>query len=245
MSLISIIMPAYNAQYTIAQSIESILKQTHTEWELLVTDDNSTDTTKEIVLSYATKDKRIKYYLNDGVAGAWSARNNSLKYLSGEYVAFLDSDDTWESSKLALQLEAMLKSGVYASHTAYNRITSNGEVLGFKKAKKLVTYKNMLKKNEVGNLTGMYNVSKLGVIMQEPIGHEDYNMWLTILEKTDSIGVTTPLANYRVHSGSLSANKLKAAVWHFKILKKQECISSISILYYFLHYIISAVKSRV
>ncbi len=238
-------MPAYNAQHTIIQSIESILKQTHTQWELLVTDDNSTDGTKDIILNYAAKDDRIKYYLNHGVSGAWSARNNSLKYISGEYVAFLDSDDTWEPSKLVLQLEAMVENGVYASHTAYNRVDSVGAFLGFKKAKKLVTYKDMLKGNQIGNLTGIYSVSKLGVVMQEPIGHEDYDMWLRILTQTDSVGVSSPLANYRVHTNSLSANKFKAAIWHFKILKKQKFISPINIWYYFMCYFINAIKSRV
>ena len=237
-------MPAYNAQNTIAQSIESILKQTHTQWELLVTDDNSTDATKEIILSYAAKDDRIKYYLNDGVSGAWSARNNSLKYISGDYVAFLDSDDTWEPPKLALQLRAMLENGVYASHTAYNRVDSKGTFLGLKKAKKLVTYKEMLKGNEIGNLTGIYNVRKLGVMIQKPIGHEDYDMWLRVLAQTDSVGISSPLANYRVHTNSLSANKVKAAIWHFQILKNQKCISLVNVWYYFICYFINAIKSR-
>lgn len=245
MSLVSIIMPAFNAEKTIENSIRSIQNQSYTNWELLVTDDSSTDSTAKIVQELASNDKRIKYTLNKGASGAWSARNNSIKVAQGEYIAFLDSDDTWLPNKLKAQIEAMNIHNVNASHSAYYRVNESGDVLNIKKIKSRVTLKDMLKQNCIGNLTGIYNAKLLGKFYQQHIGHEDYAMWLNIIEKTDSIGIEEPVANYLVATNSLSSNKFKAATWHFKILKSSNKVNPLSVWYYFLCYVVNAVKSRV
>lgn len=243
--IVSIIMPAYNAEKTIVKSLESVLNQSFEDWELLITDDNSTDSTKDIILRYVKLDNRIKYFLNSGVNGAWSARNNSLRKVSGKFVAFLDSDDMWYPAKLALQLEAIDETGESACHSAYDRVNVEGLKIGYKAAKKLVTFEDMLKKNEIGNLTGIYDREKLGVFFQQAIGHEDYAMWLKILKNTNSVGVQMPLASYRVDNTSLSANKLQAAKWHFNILKNQDNVNYFNIWYYFFCYTYNALKLRV
>lgn len=244
MSLVSIIMPAFNAENTIKNSILSIQNQSYTNWELLVTDDNSIDSTAKIVQELASNDKRIKYALNKGESGAWSARNNSIKVAKGEYIAFLDSDDTWLPNKLKAQIEAMNIYNANASHCAYYRVNESGDVLNIKRIKSRVTLEDMLKQNCIGNLTGIYNSSVIGKFYQQNIGHEDYAMWLRILEKTDSVGVKEPLANYLVSTGSLSSNKVKAAKWHFNILRKQSGVNLLNVWYYFGLYIKNALTSR-
>lgn len=244
MPLVSIIMPAFNAEKTLLASVESVLNQTLTDWELLITDDGSTDNTKNIILELAANDRRIKYFKNKGRRGAWSARNNSLSEATGDYIAFLDSDDNWLPEKLQQQVTIMGAMGVNASHCTYNRINKHGVVLGQVKAKKYVQFKDMLKKNEIGNLTGVYNAKELGKFYQSPIGHEDYAMWLEIIQETDSVGIQEPMANYLVADNSLSSNKLKAATWHFKILRKQKSITLFNIWYYFFCYCLNAIKSR-
>ena len=245
MALVSIIMPAYNAEKTIKKSIESVQAQSFTDWELLITDDGSTDKTRDIVLTLANADGRIKYLVNKGASGAWSARNNSINAAKGTYIAFLDSDDTWLPEKLTLQINAMVAFNVNASHGAYSRVVESGQVIGVKKSAKLVCLNDMLKKNCIGNLTGIYNAKALGKFYQKAVGHEDYAMWLDILKTTDSVGIEQPIASYLVAQNSLSSNKLKAACWHFNILKKHERVGFFSIWYYFSYYIICAVKSRV
>ncbi|HAX2105484.1 TPA: glycosyltransferase family 2 protein, partial [Escherichia coli] len=102
-------MPAYNSHYTIKDTIQSVLKQTYPNWELLITDDLSSDSTPKIIKKFAAQDPRIKLYSNPVNSGAAVSRNNSLKNANGEFIAFLDSDDLWEASKLEKQILWMLK----------------------------------------------------------------------------------------------------------------------------------------
>lgn len=97
---VSIIMPAFNAKDTIAEAISSALNGTHRNIEILVTDDGSTDGTEKIVTDMARQDSRIKYYKNPKNLGAYKSRNVMLEAATGKYIAFLDSDDTWEPNKL-------------------------------------------------------------------------------------------------------------------------------------------------
>ena len=107
--LVSIITPTYNSEKFISETINSVLNQTYTNWELLITDDCSTDKTVEIVESYVKKDCRIKFFSLKKNSGAAIARNNSIKNSKGRYISFLDSDDLWLKNKLELQINFMKK----------------------------------------------------------------------------------------------------------------------------------------
>lgn len=100
--LISIIMPAYNAQQYISKTIESVISQTFTNWELIVIDDGSKDTTANIVKAFQNKDNRIKYYYQSNKKQA-AARNLGIAHSKGEWIAFLDADDLWVPTKLEVQ----------------------------------------------------------------------------------------------------------------------------------------------
>ena len=117
MPTISVIIPIYNAEATILETIESIQQQTFFDWEIVAIDDGSTDGTLELL--YSIKDERIKIfsYENSGVA---VARNRGIANASGEYIAFLDADDLWTPTKLKSQLAALQnnpKAGVAYSWT--------------------------------------------------------------------------------------------------------------------------------
>ena len=98
-NLISIIMPTYNCAKYIGLSIESVLVQTYSNWELIIVDDFSSDNTKESINIYLN-DKRIKYIKLDENKGAALARNKAIEVANGDYIAFLDSDDIWNKNKL-------------------------------------------------------------------------------------------------------------------------------------------------
>lgn len=104
--LISIIMPAYNAGRYLAESIESILSQSYTDWELLLIDDGSEDNTLEIFNRYAARDSRIKVFHKEN-GGISSARNYGLDRIEGEYVTFLDSDDLMHPEFIAKTKRAL------------------------------------------------------------------------------------------------------------------------------------------
>lgn len=244
--LVSIIMPAYNAGKTISQSIESVINQSYPDLELIITDDNSLDNTLEIARSYAQKDPRVKILKNKLDKGVSNARNNSIQQAKGEYISFLDSDDSWDWHKLEKQITAMNESGLLASHASYYRCNEQGEIIGKVACKDIVNFSNMLNYNHIGNLTGIYNANKLGKFYQKEIGHQDYEMWLRILKKTSSIGIKDYSAFYTVSETSISANKFKAAYWHYNILASHFSKRSYHKKFYFFgNYITYNLKKRI
>ncbi|MCW5921939.1 MAG: glycosyltransferase family 2 protein [Saprospiraceae bacterium] len=108
--LISLVVPSYNRAHLLKDAIESTLTQTYPHWEMLIVDDKSTDNTAEVAQSYATKDPRVKYFLNPE-KGVSSARNYGIKMSQGQYIAFLDDDDINLPHRFESQLKAMKKSG--------------------------------------------------------------------------------------------------------------------------------------
>lgn len=240
----SVVMPAYNAEKTIAESIHSVLNQSYKYFKLYIVNDYSVDNTESIVKKIT--DKRMIYLKNNGQPGVANARNVALEAISGDYVAFLDSDDLWLPDKLSQQVR-ILQSGYDLVFSWYYTFrTSSPGKLYCRTSPKLISGKSMLKINYIGNLTGVYNVKKTGVIKQKNIGHEDYLMWLEIIKKTRfAYCIQQPLALYRLSPHSLSANKLKAAYWQWKIYRDELCFPLATSLYYFSCYAQKSLKKRI
>lgn len=239
--LVSIIMPAYNAEKTIIDSINSVLKQDFKSFNLYVINDASQDKTKEIILSF--NDSRIIYLENDKNSGVAESRNKGLKNANGKYIAFLDSDDLWLPNKLSSQLK-LLNEGWDVVCSNYTTFDSSG-IKSLRTASEVIKYSDMLKSNFVGNLTGVYNRENLGVFFQKNIGHEDYVMWLQIIQKSrHAFCIQEPLAKYRLSDDSLSGNKLKAITWQWSIYRNELKLPLLKSSYYFSHYILNAFKKR-
>ena len=158
--LVSIITPSYNSAEFIAETIESILAQTYTNWELLITDDCSTDNTKDIVTKYIQQDNRIKFFRLENNSGAGVARNNSIKEAKGRFLAFCDSDDCWLPTKLQKQLKFMVDNGYEFTCTSYESYNEEGETkVGYIECKKEISYWTLLKDNSIGCLTSIYDTA--------------------------------------------------------------------------------------
>jgi len=108
--VVSVIVPSYNRGYCIAQCLRSILNQTFADFEIIVVDDASSDDTRAQVLSIP--DSRIRYLAHDANRGGAVARNSGIRIASGEFIAFLDSDDHWQPDKLAKQVESLRRLGM-------------------------------------------------------------------------------------------------------------------------------------
>lgn len=243
--MVSIIMPAYNSSRFIKDSILSVLSQTYSDWELIIVNDHSTDDTVDIVNSLLEKDRRIKLlYNHDTTRGAYFSRNLGLRSAKGRFICFLDSDDKWLPEKLERQLDTMISGGYYVCHSGYFRISESGTLINSVKVMEKVTYHDQLKSNRIANLTGIYDSHQIPMVEQKNVGHEDYDMWLNIIKHAPSFGINEPLAYYRVVDGSLSSNKIKAALWHYSILQSQSDIVFIRRTYYFFTYIYHAIKKR-
>lgn len=234
-------MPAYNAEKTIFESIQSILSQDFEFFLLYIINDASSDKTRDIILSI--NDSRIVYIENKKNLGVAESRNRGIKNSKGKYIAFLDSDDLWFPNKLSSQLK-LLNEGwdvVCSNYIAFE--SSCTQTLRI--SPEIIQYSDMLKSNFIGNLTGVYNRQKLGIFFQKKIGHEDYVMWLQIMKKSrQAFCIQKPLAQYRLSNNSLSGNKFKAISWQWAIYRRELKLSVAKSTYYFLHYLLNALKKR-
>jgi len=235
-NLVSIITPTYNSKF-IVETIESILNQTYSNWELLITDDCSTDKiTWEVINEYSLKDSRIRVFKLEKNSGSGLARNLSIKHAKGKYIAFLDSDDLWIENKLERQISFMIEKDAAFSHTSYSFINEKGDRIKkpFKVGEHPVTYKMLLKRIEIGCLTAMYNTEKVGkMYMPDVRKKQDYGLWLSILKRGFvSLPLNENLSLYRVTKNQTTNNKFKLIFKHYIFLKKIEKLNLVKSLYY-------------
>lgn len=224
--LVSVITPAYNCAEFLGKTIESVIFQTYTNWEMIIVDDCSTDNTADVVKSYS--DSRIKYFCLEKNSGAAVARTQAMKIANGEYMAFLDSDDLWLPKKLEKQLDFMNKNDYAFSCTEYEQIDEDGKCNGkIIKTVNKTDYNRLLLDCPVGNSTVMYNVEKMGKFEVPNIRkRNDDALWLTMLKKERYIyGMPEVLAQYRIRPNSISSNKFKLIKYHWILYRDIEHLS--------------------
>lgn len=218
--LVSVIMPSYNSERYIAEAISSVQAQTLTNWELLVSDDCSTDSTREIVSAISRDDPRICLLPLQGNGGAAKARNNSLSHVRGRYVAYLDSDDLWYPEKLERQVAFMKEHEAAFSCCSYEVIGENDTPLG--RTVHMLNksdYKGFLLNNLIQTVGVMVDLDKVDKeLLRMPSLHrcEDAATWLQLLKAGyDCYGIYDVMCGYRRVKGSLSSGKLDGArsIW--------------------------------
>lgn len=239
MEKVSVIMPLYNSARFLAASIDSVLKQKYTNWELILIDDCSGDDSVIISQAYCDRDSRIRLVRLAENSGAAVARNHGIEVAEGRFIAFLDSDDIWLPEKLNTQIEFMLKNKVAFSYTAYKKIDEYGNDLFELGVPWSLSYRALLKACVIGCLTVIYDVSQIGKVYM-PLGtkREDYALWLKILRERNIVayGINKVLASYRIYPHQSSSKKLNMAKENWKLLRKQEDLCLIMSLHYFTQY---------
>jgi len=232
----SIITPSHNSEQFIGQTIDSVIAQTYTNWEMIIVDDCSPDNSNAIIEEYIKKDNRIKLIKLDENSGAAVSRNRAMKEAKGRYIAFLDSDDYWHEEKLEKQIALMKDNDIALSFTAYDRVEeSSSKFIDTQFVPTKVDYKTLLKQNIMGCLTVMYDTKKLGkVYMPNILRRQDYALWLKILKQVPyAHGLDKSLAYYRVRTSSISSNKIIASGYHWKVLRDIEKLPIYKAIYYF------------
>lgn len=224
MPLVSVIMPAFNAEDTIAQAIESALAQTMDDLELIIVDDASNDSTLDIIERYADRDSRIRIFSTGQTSGGPAIpRNMALAQSSSRYIALLDADDVWAPRKTERQLAAMEAANAAISCTGFDVINAQGTQTGSFMPPVHADYSTLLKKNTIGCLTAIYDAERLGHPLFPVCGHEDYALWLELTRRGEGVlGLGEKLASYRVSAGSLSRNKIKVARFFWQIYRQRE-----------------------
>lgn len=224
--------------------VQTVLNQTYSNWELLITDDCSTDGTFEVIKGYAERDSRIKIFRLKKNSGPGVARNNSISNSTGRFIAFCDSDDQWTSEKLATQVKFMLEKNCALSYTSYDIVNEEGIYESVVRAKQWVDYKTMLKNNYIGCLTAMYDTNLVGKIFMPDIRkRQDWALWLAILKKTDkACGINESLAKYRKRSDSMSVKKIDLVKYNWKVyneIEEYSIVKSAFLMMQFFFYYIS------
>ncbi|MCT4614491.1 MAG: glycosyltransferase [Marinifilaceae bacterium] len=247
-NLISIITPSYNSAQFINQTIDSVITQSYTNWEMIIVDDSSSDKSREIISLYQKKDARIKsIFLKENV-GAAEARNKALEIAKGNYIAFLDSDDLWKSNKLMKQIEFMAKNQYAFTYTAYDIINEAGQFRNkIISVPKMINYNQYLKNTIIGCLTVVIDKNQVGDFRMPNIrSSHDMALWLLIMKRGFiAHGLNENLASYRIVSTSNTSNKLKAAKEVWKVYREVEQLSVLKSLYSFIFYGYNAILKRI
>jgi teichuronic acid biosynthesis glycosyltransferase TuaG len=221
-SLVSIITPCFNSEKYVSQTIQSVLSQTHQNWEMLLVDDCSNDETFAILSKFVSQDARIKAFKLEKNAGAGVARNYAIQHAQGNYIAFLDADDLWKPEKLEKQLHFMQIENIPFTFSFYETIDETGNLRNETiTTPSKITYKQLYFCNWIGNLTGMYSVDFFGKIPISSIKkRQDWMLWLQIVKQIKTaIPVPESLAYYRVREDSISASKWKLIKFNFKVYR--------------------------
>jgi glycosyltransferase involved in cell wall biosynthesis len=221
--LVSIVMPNYNCAKFIKETIQSVIEQTYSNWEILFVDDCSTD--KSIAIAESFDDERIKIFKNEKNSGAAVSRNKALREARGKWIAFLDSDDIWEKDKLEKQISFMRENNYSFSYAKYKEISETGEEL-----KRIVSGPKKIGKRKQfaycwqGCLTVMYDREVVGPIQIADIKkNNDYAIWLKVCKKAKCFLFPEVLGFYRKRSGSISRQgKMKLVKHHYILFRVGE-----------------------
>lgn len=219
----SVVMTVYNAEKYLRDTIESVLRQTMKNFELIIVNDCSTDSSEEIVKSYLT-DKRIKYFKNEKNLKVSRTRNFGVSKAQGKYVAFIDSDDIWLDNKLEKQLKYIKEKNAKIVYSGYGFIDDDGNYLNrvFNVPTK-VNFKKLLRQNVITPSASMFEKD---ILVKYPFYadavHEDFVAFLQMLknEKIYAYGINDPLILYRLTVNSKSRNKVKAMKMTLKTYKE-------------------------
>ena len=243
--LISIITPTYNSEKFIKKTIDSILTQSYSNWELILVDDASNDSTVRIINDTIKKSTNCKLIQNSINQGAGVSRNLGIQEAKGDFIAFLDADDIWKPNKLETQIKYMVENNVDVCYSSYDLIDENGIKLNKRvNSLPILSYRKLLKSNYVGNLTGMYNCKSLGKVVSNKLRkRQDWILWLYAIKKSGkpAKGIKESLAYYRVRKNSMSYNKIGLIKYNYLVYREGMKFSMIKSVLYFVIFVIEQV----
>lgn len=238
-SLVSIITPSYNSEKFISETIKSVQDQTYQDWEMIIVDDCSTDTTTEIIRKIAKEDPRIKLLLLTKNSGPAIARNKGIDAVQGRYMTFLDADDIWFPDFIENSIQAIKTTGIHFVFSSYKR---SDESLNFVYSDfivpRKVTYFDILKTNSISCLTAFIDIQVLGKkTMPEVFKRQDMGLWLKYLKEIPfAYGILEPKAIYRIRKNSLSRKKSDLLKYQWQFYRNVENLTVFQSCFYMVHW---------
>ncbi len=251
--LVSIIVPIYNAEKYLSETIQSVVNQTYKNWELILVDDCSEDNSYEIAQQFSKVDTRIILVKKKFNSGAAESRNLGIKFARGRFIAFLDADDLWDANKLQNQVHFMIETPSAMTFTSYETIESDGSHRNFIHVPERINYNAFLKNTVTCSHTIMFDtkcISKEDLICPSFDVQFDYPedlvVWLNVLKKIEyAHGIDKILAKNRKHASSRSANKFKAVKRTWNAYRKVEHLPLLFSFDCLFWQLFNAVKKRI
>ncbi len=252
-SLISIVVPVYNAAPFLKRTLESVKNQSYPNWELILVDDASADSSIKLIEQQTGGWDRpagsVRLLKNEKNRGPAVSRNQGLREAHGRYLAYLDADDYWETDKLERQYRFMREKDCAFSFTGYEFAgrdgVRNGRVVHVPES---ISYEEALTNTTISTITVMFDRSKIMdrlLYMPEDCPREDTATWWQILKNGYvAYGLDEALSVYCRHKGSHSANKLKAVLGTYQMYRKQEQLGLLKTMSCMGKYISGAVRRR-
>lgn len=244
-TLVSVIIPVYNKEHFLGESLDSVLSQTYENLEVILIDDCSTDTSRDIIKLYENRDSRIRYIKLDCNSGAAAARNAGIAAATGRYIAFIDADDIWMPEKLEKQIEELSSGDKGFSFTAIEMIDEDGRVVkGKRDVKPIVSYSYLLTNTMIACSSVILDRKVTGNFRMPGVRKgQDFATWLSILKTgVNAYGIDEALVKYRLASNSISSNKVGALRRTWYIYRNVEQLSLVRSAYCFVMYALHAIK---
>ena len=245
---VSVIIPVYNAEKYISETLDSVIAQNYPDIEIILIDDCSTDNFAQIIRDYMSKYSCIKYYKQDNNSGVAIARNTGVRHATGRFIAYIDSDDVWKEGKLKRQLQFFDEhKGSPFTYTAIEYIDENSRPLKSKRnVRNKVSYNYILRHTIIATSTVIIDRNVVSeIVMPNRRSAEDYSLWLTLLrDYGPAYGINEAYTSYRISTTSVSHNRIGEVKYFYDVQVKDLKISKIYAAFNTICYIINAVKKH-
>ena len=235
MDLVSIIIPYYKKKKYISTTINSAISQSYKNIEIIIVYDDENYDDLKLLEEIKKKDERIRIIKNKKKMGAGLSRNIGISSAKGNYIAFLDADDAWEVDKLRKQMSFMTDNNYLVSHTSYQIVDEDKNVIANRVARSFYNLEDLLKSCDIGTSTVIIKKSIFGDQIKFPSikTKEDFVLWLRILERDIKIyGLDKNLSKWTKSNSSLSSSTIQKLMDGFKVYNKYMNFNSIKSLYY-------------
>jgi len=232
---VSIIMPYFNKKKFIKASIDSVLMQSFQNFEIIIIYDDINLDDYQFIKNFEKLDNRIKVIKNMHNLGPGLSRNKGIEVSTGKYIAFLDCDDIWEKDKLKYQIDFMLQNKYILTFSSYNIINSKDQLIGSRKAKKTISYNDLIWSCDIGLSTVILKKDVFNDYCRFPDlkTKEDYVLWLKLTQKNQNFfGLDRPLTKWRKLDKSQSSNLLQKMKDGFKVYNNYLKFNKVRSLYH-------------
>jgi teichuronic acid biosynthesis glycosyltransferase TuaG len=246
MNLVSIIIPYNNKRLFIKSTLDSVLKQSYSNFEALIIYDQKDLADYKYINNIIKSDTRFRIYNNNKNYGVSYSRNKALSLAKGKYICFLDSDDIWHKDKIKKQIRFMKKKKILMSHTSYKIIDKFNKTKGLMKIKKNINYNDLILSCDIGLSTVMVHRSLLkDIFFPNILTKEDYVVWLKLSKKCKIFGLQQFLTLWRKLNDSSSSHLLQKLLDGFRVYYKFENKSFLLSIMYLARLSINSVIKKI